>query len=373
MSAPVVDRESRRVSVWWVCLLLAAVAILAVAAALLVINRDDPEAIEGPTLDLGAVVVEDNASLGQIHLRLRAASPGENELEVDIDPQADGWLASIRTVDLSLLPLVAGGEAETLSLDLSAGEQRGRERVRLDDAANWEIRVDGDAPSGRRRIALFQVLLPDPNLHGNDAVSLAGTDPEAEALYQRASERVSQLHRVTYEQQLSDGEGLGVVSWRAINDGADGSVPGFFYLTPGGMEAVVSGTTAWTRYPGEAWESRETNAMVPPSEWGGEYTGATGFQLGPLSQAPAGPCRVVTFVVPEEERRSIAWYAWCIDETTGHLFRDAMISRNHYMITEFDDFDGDVVVAPPEDAEGPGDAALDPPGESTPEPPPENR
>ena len=92
---------------------------------------------------------------------------------------------------------------------------------------------------------------------------------------------------------------------------------------------------------------RETNQMIPPSEWGGEFTGATGFQMGPMAETPAGPCRMITFVVPEEARRSIAWYAWCINEATGNLFRDAMISRNHYIVTSFNDFNGDIPIEPP--------------------------
>jgi hypothetical protein len=51
--------------------------------------------------------------------------------------------------------------------------------------------------------------------------------------------------------------------------------------------------------------------------------------------------------VPEEPKRSIAWYAWCIDETSGNVYRDAMISRNHYMVTSFNDFDAEVVIEPP--------------------------
>ena len=56
---------------------------------------------------------------------------------------------------------------------------------------------------------------------------------------------------------------------------------------------------------------------------------------------------------PDDQRQAIAWYAWCIDEASGMLYRDSMIARAHYMITEFSDFDGDITVTPPEGAEPP--------------------
>ena len=211
----------------------------------------------------------------------------------------------------------------------------------------WQARISEQTSDVRLLLTTLYFMVPDPNLHGNDAIPLPETDPEAEQLYATASQAVAGLHRVTYEQDLSDGLGLAVLSHHAVNDGTDGSKPGFSYVNPGGFEAIVLGTTVWSRYPGEEWDIRETNQMVPPSEWGGEYDGATGFQMGPVAETPAGPCRMVTFVVPEEPRRSIAWYAWCIDESSGNVFRDAMISRNHYMVTSFENFDADVVIEPP--------------------------
>jgi hypothetical protein len=256
-------------------------------------------------------------------------------------------LADIDRVDVALLPLVAGGEEQVVTIDVSGDPRRGAADVTLDGALMWQARISEQTSDVRLLLTTFYFMVPDPNLHGNDAIPLPETDPEAEQLYATASQAVAGLHRVTYEQDLSDGLGLAVLSHHAVNDGTDGSKPGFSYVNPGGFEAIVLGTTVWSRYPGEEWDIRETNQMVPPSEWGGEYDGATGFQMGPVTETPAGPCRMVTFVVPEEQRRSIAWYAWCIDESSGNVFRDAMISRNHYMVTSFENFDADVVIEPP--------------------------
>ncbi len=82
---------------------------------------------------------------------------------------------------------------------------------------------------------------------------LLSNDPRAESRYQWASEKAAELHRVRSIQQLSDGEGLAVVSFREMNDGFDGSSPGFTYFTSGGLDAVVLDRTVWSRMREEDW------------------------------------------------------------------------------------------------------------------------
>ncbi|MGD9712507.1 MAG: hypothetical protein AB7V46_10625 [Thermomicrobiales bacterium] len=335
---------------WMILLALCAVALIG-AAALIFLNQgdggDDDE--ELGLLRLGWAVPDGEETVGSVILDVDPGDGGTNRLQVDVDPVDGSWLADIDVVGVELIPYRGEADTATLSLELEGSDQRGSSDFDFSGGDAWEIRVTSD----EIRLATFFVLLPDPNLFGNERVELLPEDPEARALYERASEAVANWHRVRYEQQLSNGEGLAVVSFREVNDGSDGSEPGFRYVTPGGLEAYVIGTTAWSRYPGEAWDVRESNALIPPSEWGGEYEGATGFQLGPVTDGPDGPCRVITFVVPGGERQAIAWYAWCIDEESGMLVRDSMIARAHYMITEFSDFDGDVVLSPPIEAEVP--------------------
>jgi hypothetical protein len=329
--------------------------VLVAAGALIWFRGDDPDApprLEGETLDLGALVTESqDAILAKINMRLAPSVAGRNVMEIVVQPEPGAAFPRIDRVGVTLTPLASGLSSRSVAIDLSGSPRSGARAVTFEGPAMWQADITGDPRGDRLHLATFVFLVPDPNLHGSDAVPEQPSDPQAEALYQRASQQVSELHRVTYFQDLSDGAGLAVRSFHAVNDGYDGSRPGFTYVNPGGFEAIVIDRTAWSRSSrDEPWETRETNAMIPPSEWGGEYTGATGFQLGPVTTTRSGECRNVTFVVPEEERRSIAWYAWCIDEETGHLFRDAMISRAHYMLTDFADFDGDVIVEPPEGA-----------------------
>ncbi|MBX3071473.1 MAG: hypothetical protein KF883_13290 [Thermomicrobiales bacterium] len=335
----------------WIVLLVIAAALLAGAAALILISRDD-EPAEPAALRIGWAIADGESLAATVTLSVDPASEGKNTIGVDIDPEAGSVFTTVEDVQIRLLPLRGDGEQISLSVALD-DRQSGSATVDLAGSDQWEAQVS----SSDGVLATFFLLIPDPNLFGDNAIPVLGDDPDALALYQQASANIAAWQRVRYEQQMSNGDGLALISFREINDGSDGSPAGFRYFTPGGLEAVVLGTTAWSRYPGEVWEVRTTNAMIPPSEWGGEYLGATGFQLGPVADSPAGPCRIITFVVPESDRQAIAWYAWCIDEATGQVQRESMISRAHYMITEFSDVDGEILVEPPAGAPGTPEAS----------------
>ena len=193
----------------------------------------------------------------------------------------------------------------------------------------------------------YYVLLPDPNLHGLDAVRNQPTDSEAEAVYARGTAAVAALHRVRYRQLTSDGNGLGVVALHEVNDGADGSPPGYRLLIPGRSEAVVLGTRGWSWRPTEGWTTFEAFPMVPPSRWSEEFEGATGFRLGNVEEGDGELCQIVTFVVPTTAQRAVAWYVWWVGQETGQLRREVMISRLHYMVSDFYDFDAPLVLQPP--------------------------
>ena len=60
------------------------------------------------------------------------------------------------------------------------------------------------------------------------------------------------------------------------------------------------------------------------------------------------PTRVVTFFVPETEEQIAAWYAFWIDETSGHVVQEVMISQQHYMLYNYSEFDKPVIIAPPD-------------------------
>ena len=70
--------------------------------------------------------------------------------------------------------------------------------------------------------------------------------------------------------------------------------------------------------------------------------------------AGIGPMKLghLAFVVPEvtePRRQTAAWYLWWVGAETGHLRREAMVSRQHYMLNQFTDFDVPLDIVPPED------------------------
>ncbi len=55
----------------------------------------------------------------------------------------------------------------------------------------------------------------------------------------------------------------------------------------------------------------------------------------------------MTFFVPEAPGLAAAWYAFWIGEETGRLHRTAMVSRSHYMVDDYSDFDAPLLIEPP--------------------------
>ena len=109
----------------------------------------------------------------------------------------------------------------------------------------------------------------------------------------------------------------------------------------------------WLQTPDGRWQATDGNPMIPPSAWGEDYTEARGFRLGRTEIVDGHLCQVVGFFAPEITGRAAAWYAWWIDVETGDLRRQAMVSRMHYMIDDFTNLDGNIVITPPDTAATP--------------------
>jgi copper transport protein len=286
-----------------------------------------------------------------VHLVTSPAKAGTNSFGVAFK-QGDGRPAAVDLPSLVRLtftnldqPIAASQIAAQPAADGTyrvAGTQ-----VSLDGW--WRIDVTVRWPGREDVVLTYYLLLPDPNLHGLDAPADRASDPEAAALFTEAMASYTGIHRVRYRQSMLDGRGAGAVSEHAVNDGSDGSPPGFHYrnITVNGWEAIVFGDRMWSRYPGEPWEESDGQEMIPPARWGEEYEGATGFRLGRIEEIDGEPCQVLTFVVPAAPKRVVAWYVWWVGTETGLVRRDAMISRRHYMINSFSDFDAPLPIVPP--------------------------
>ena len=289
-----------------------------------------------------------------VHLLFTPGRPGENTLGVKLseyggqEPYAGEAPA---VVQMRFSNLLLDATSPPVPATLNAEGVWEVEGEQLSVAGWWEIDVILRWLGQEDVVVPFYLIFPDPNLNGLDAPSDdPPSDPAAEELYHRTMEAYTSVHRVRYDQVMGSHLGITSFGMHAVNDGTDGSTPGFTLDIPGGWHYVVLGTTSWSKRPGEAWTVREGRPMVPPSEWDEEYTGARGFQLGRIEEVDGEPSQIITFVVPTAERRVVAWYAWWIGIESGVLHREVMISQAHYMITDLYDYDAPITIEAPEGA-----------------------
>jgi hypothetical protein len=257
---------------------------------------------------------------------------------------------------VSLQPL--GGASEPLSLT-EDGANTATTTARFPQAGWWRISVltsAGETP------ATFDFIVPDPNVAGPGAVPAPQTQPEAEALYRQGLEALTTLQSVHYVQWMADGRGNGAISEHTVSGGTDTLPPEFAYRAAGGMEAIMIGDVRWVQLPNDlGWTKQEGAVIVPPSEWGEEYEGATQFTVLGQEDVHGVATTIISFLVPEvaePQRRTAAWYSWWIDPATGHILRETMVSRSHYMLNTFSDYDVPLNLQPPALEETPAATPL---------------
>lgn len=262
------------------------------------------------------------------------------------------------TPDSSSIPSITnvtlqqvGGPGAQLPLD-SPAPGTAAATARFSQSGWWRIAVE---TSGNQQPATFAFIVPDPNVAGPGAVPATQIQPDAETLYRQGLEALTTLQSIHYVQWMADGRGNGAISEHTVGSGTDTRPPEFAYRAAGGMEAVIIGDVRWVQLPNDlGWTKQEGAVIVPPSEWGEEYEGATQFAILGQEEVTGITTTIVSFLVPEvtePQRRTAAWYAWWIDPATGHILRETMVSRTHYMLNTFSDYDVPLDLQPP-DLEG---------------------
>jgi hypothetical protein len=275
----------------------------------------------------------------------------DNQLRVALDtsratPSAAATEPAISAVNVA--PIGGGAAPEQLSLQ---PDETGAlaATTRLDQPGWWRLAVE---VTGESQPAELYLLVPDPNINGPNSVPQSPSSPEGEALYQRGSAATSALQSVSFTQWIADGNGNAGVSDRSVVAPIGDQPSGLVYRAGDGTQIVVIGSTRWVRTRGEAtWQQQEGAAIVPPSEWAEEYQGATEFTILGEESVAGRPANLVAFVVPEKtepRRQTVAWYLWWVDSETGHVLKEAMVSRVHYMLNEFGNFDEPLRLVPPE-------------------------
>lgn len=241
-----------------------------------------------------------------------------------------------------------GGTSAPLTL-ASAPDGSAAATVRFDAPGWWRIAAEtsaGGAP------ATYDFVVPDPNIVGPAAAPSPPTQPDAEALYRQGLRALTTLQSVHYVQWMADGKGNAAISEHTVSAPTADKPAEFLYRAAGGMEAILIGDTRWVKLPNDlGWSKQEGAFIVPPSEWGEEYAGATHFVNLGTEDVAGVSTQIVSFVVPEvlePQRQTAAWYTWWIDPATGHILREAMVSRTHYMLNHFSDYDVPLNLTPPD-------------------------
>ena len=117
---------------------------------------------------------------------------------------------------------------------------------------------------------------------------------------------------------------------------------------PSGVSVVAIGDTQWIKRGDADWQVQAAGPIVPPSR-GDTYAGATGFQLGNVEEIEGEQAQIVTFYLPPSGRTVAAWFAWWVGIDSGHVLRETMVSRSHYMVYNYSRFNEDFDIQPPVD------------------------
>ena len=358
----VLTNPARRRTWLPVALAVIALALVAAGAGWWYLNSRQaiPEWDRLPALDLTAPAGDAfRGDTPWVNLRLITGRPGEeNGFYVQITP---------KTLRATPVPASASpARVTSLTAQALSGEPAAPETLALqpdpqtegaflassplDRAGWWRLSVDVD---GAEDAAEFYLLIPDPNLNGPNAVPKSGSSAEGEAIFQRGMEAITNLRDVRFTQWIADGGGNASVSEHEVTTGDGSTPPGFTYRAAGGMEAIIIGSTRWIRLPGDpGWEEQQGATVVPPSEWDEEYFGATGFTILGEETIDGERCQLLAFVVPElsePRRQTVAWYLWWVGAETGHVRKEAMVSRLHYMRNSFSGFDVPILLSPPKE------------------------
>ncbi|MCC6791395.1 MAG: copper resistance protein CopC [Thermomicrobiales bacterium] len=233
--------------------------------------------------------------------------------EIELTPGADGWFRSGATQ----LGLEGWWRADVL--------------VRL--------------PSLEDTTTSFFFILPDPNIHGEDAMPQPAADEAARAVYETGMNGLLTLNSVHFTERLGGGTGTTLRSDHTVHAGSEGQ-PAALHIATADSEIIRMEGFQWVKRAGGDWIRTDANQVVPPSKWGTDYDGATGFRLGGQERIGDRTAQIVTFHVPGTWLAP-AWYAWWVDVESGRLLRETMVSTGHYMVRDFDSFDAAPPIVPP--------------------------
>ncbi len=300
--------------------------------------------------------------VGVAHLSITPMKAGNNDLTVrltDLDGNPlDGDLS------LAWRPLVPDGT--TTEADTTPAEDEPStwqvEGLSLDDgwyAFDVGVSANGDATA----TSTLYALLPDPSVYGGEAVETPDSDPDAEALYQRALETYGGWQTGRWRENLGSGQDVLVVTRYGVDSTdpdrarmeTESVYAGAFRPKDDGTVSPVQrdfghriaiGERWWSFNEGE-WTESSSLPVASFTERADVYSGATGIQPAGTETIDGVETQRITFYLPPKGGQAEAWFVWWIDPDSGNLVRMAMIAQMHFMIWDFYDIDAPIEIVPP--------------------------
>jgi copper transport protein len=282
----------------------------------------------------------------QLRLQIKPAKPGENQIHVIVE---NGQAEPVPAEKVALVRL----DFESLSHQTEQRNIEAKPDAQGNFATNGnQLSLDGwwRVTTTVRQLGVpdasgsFYFVLPDPNVNGFDAAKIPSTDPEAEAIFNQALKDLTATKQVRYTQELGGGTGTFIESDHLVDVG--GAEPAT-ELIAADFRQISIGATQWIKQTGQDWVQRPASPVIPPSEWGGDYEGATAFQFGVKESINGVETQMVSFYVPPKGLRASAWFSWWVDPATGHIMRETMVSRSHYMVNTFTSYGKPLGIKPP--------------------------
>ena len=300
--------------------------------------------------------------IGVAHLSITPMEPGDNDLTVHLTDLEGAPLDG----DLSLTwsPLVPDGattKADVVPVDDEPATWR-VDNLPLDEGwYSFETTVT-DASDGIATSTLY-ALLPDPSVHGGDAIATPGSDADAETLYQRALEAYGGWQTGRWRENLGSGQDVLVVTRYAVDDTNRAEArmesrsvyAGAFRPKPDGTlspvrhdfgHRIAIGDRWWSLDAGQ-WSESSGLPVAGFEQRADIYAGATDIQPAGSETIDGVETQAISFYLPPKGGQAEAWFVWWIEPESGNLIRMVMIAQMHFMIWEFHDIDVPLEIEPP--------------------------
>lgn len=305
--------------------------------------------------------------IGLMHVSWDPMSTGENRIEIEVTDLFGEPLPDISaSTDLTLTVRQLTPEATPTDLELARdADTWTASAVDLAETGWYQLDVALSDAGDVWAIGHTWALLPDPSVYGADAIDLPDSDPEAEALYQRALERYASWETARWREGLSSGAGAVVVTGFTVTDipgqppamRVDSRYVGAFRDRADGSPAsparidfgsrIVIGDQGWLRDADDRWLESPVRPSSTFEERADVYSGATNVLPGGTAEVAGVQTEIVTFYLPEKQGQSEAWFVWWIDPETGNLLQAMMIAQMHYMVWNIDSIDADIAIERP--------------------------